>query len=67
MTKKVNAAGVYVISLFHEGKFRDVLIDDQLPCNEYRSLCFGKVSKDLTMTKINVGESVIIISKWCVN
>lgn len=49
LNKKSNLQGIYGIKLNHEGEWREIVIDDYLPCDsKKKSLCFASHVKDKT-------------------
>lgn len=43
VTKEINSVGVYVVRLFKDGIWKEVIIDDLLPCDSFLRLVFSSV------------------------
>ncbi|CAL8126336.1 unnamed protein product [Orchesella dallaii] len=39
---KINSAGVYIVRLFKDGNWTDVIVDDLLPCDSFYRLVFSR-------------------------
>lgn len=42
-TKEINKAGAYIIRLNHFGRWKDVIVDNLLPCDQNQRLIYAKV------------------------
>ncbi len=43
VTKEINSVGVYVLRLFKDGVWNEVIVDDLLPCDSFNRLLFSSV------------------------